>query len=91
MLDVQHFVKKGRDVESQGSVELVFTLGAGTSVLGWWQFVPRTGGESEFQFVAIVEYFFGATDGQHALAVDVSEPFEVVANLLLLGSELLVV
>ena len=91
MFDVQHLVKKGRDVESQCTVGLDFPFGVNGCVLGWGQFVPCAGGKSEFQLVTIVEYIFRATDGEHALTVDVTEPFKVVADLLLLGSELLVV
>ena len=91
MFDVQHLIEKGGDVKSQGSVGPSFTVGGGGCILGGRQVVPGTGREGEFQLVAIVEYFFRATDGEHALTVDVPEAFEVVADLLLLGSELLVV
>ena len=81
VLDVEHFVEEGGDVEAEGA-------GLGRGVGCGRQVVPCPRGEGELELVAILVDVFGTADGLHAGAVEVSQPLEVVPHLLLLGGQL---
>ena len=61
VLDIEHLVEELRDMETKGTLFWLDIVGIGA---------PGTGGECEFQLIAIVVDVFRTADGAHAGAVD---------------------